>query len=406
MPQTCDALLENANLATMLRVGQPYGAVHDGAVAIAGGSIIYAGPRADLPDLVPAVVHNCQGGWLTPGLIDCHTHLVFAGNRAGEFEQRLNGASYEDIARAGGGIISTVKATRAADESELYDAARARLLRLLEEGVTTVEIKSGYGLDTQTELRMLRVARQLAQELPVTVKTTFLGAHALPPEFPDSDRYIDYLCSDMLPAVAEAGLADAVDVFCEGIGFSTAQCEKVFTAAGQYGLPVKGHVEQLSNLGGAVLACRYNALSVDHIEYLDPADVAALAQSATVAVLLPGAFYFLGEKQLPPIAALREQAVPMAVATDLNPGSSPIASLLFAANQACVLFGLTPEESLRGISCNAASALGLNNKGVLQAGADADIALWHIDQPADLVYGVNFHRPQAVWQEGKCDYRS
>lgn len=401
MATHCDWLLRNVSLATMTAGELPYGAVEGGALAIDDGSILYAGPATGLPDLAPAQTLDCQGQWLTPGLVDCHTHLVFGGDRAREFERRLQGASYEDIARSGGGILSTVRATRAASEEALFTSGRARLQRLLAEGVTSVEIKSGYGLDLETELRMLRVARQLGQSLPVTVTTTFLGAHALPPEYASGDHYIDYLCREVLPAVAAEGLADAVDVFCEGVGFSPEQCEQVFAAAADLGLPVKAHVEQLSDLGGARLAADFGALSVDHLEYLDPGDVPALQRAGTVAVLLPGAFYFLGETRVPPIDALRECGVPMAVATDLNPGSSPMASLLLALNQASVLFGLTPEESLRGATCNGARALGMERKGVLAAGMDADLALWDIEHPAALVYGVNFHRPTRVWQGGR-----
>ena len=404
MPRHCDWLLTNARLATFAGTGVPYGAVSAGALAISDGQISYAGPLADLPDLVADNLLDCNGRWLSPGLVDCHTHLVYGGNRAREFEMRLQGVSYQDIARSGGGIASTVRQTREADEDTLFELARGRLLRLLDECVTTVEIKSGYGLEIDTELRMLRVARRLGEALPVTVRTTFLGAHALPQEFADrgADAYIQYLCEEMLPKVASQGLADAVDVFCEGIGFTPAQCEQVFQSARELGLPVKGHVEQLSNLGGARLACHYGALSVDHLEFLPQEDVPALLESGTVAVLLPGAFYFLGEKQLPPLAALRKQGVPMAVATDLNPGSSPIASLLLAMNQAAVLFGLTPEEALRGATQQGARALGLTHKGCLAPGADADVLLWDIDHPAELSYGVNLHRPTHIWQGGNC----
>lgn len=402
MTQQCDWLLNNLHLATLMDGETPYGAIEDGAVALTGDRIIYAGPATDMPDLAARQRLDGRGRWATPGLVDCHTHLVYGGSRAPEFEQRLRGASYEEIARAGGGIVSTVAATREADEEALYTSGRQRLLRLLEEGVTTVEIKSGYGLDLASELKMLRVARRLGEDLPVTVRTTFLGAHALPPEYREAgaDAYIDMLCRDMLPEVARQGLADAVDVFCEGVGFSPAQAERVFEAAAAHGLPVKGHVEQLSDLKGALLAARHRALSVDHLEYLAEADVEALAEAGTVAVLLPGAFYYLRETRLPPISALRECAVPMAVATDLNPGTSPVASLLTAMNQACVLFRLTPEEALRGATVNGARALGLEDRGLLMAGLRADLALWDIDSPAELSYGLNYHRPSALFQGG------
>ena len=404
MSQRCDSLLVNTTLATLVGEDRPWGVVEDAMLAIDGGRILYAGSARDAPDLAAAEVVDCHGQWATPALIDCHTHLVYAGNRAREFEQRLQGVSYEAIARSGGGILSTVAETRAASEDALFEQARSRLARLLEEGVTTVEIKSGYGLELDTELRMLRVARRLEEALPVTVRTTFLGAHALPEEFKErgADAYIDHVCRDILPKVAMLGLADAVDVFCEGVGFQPAQCEQVFRTAADLGLPIKAHAEQFSNLQGARLAAQHGALSVDHLEYLQASDVAALAAAGTVAVLLPGAFYFLGEIRKPPVEALREQGVPMAVATDLNPGSSPIASLLLAMNQASILFGLTPEESLRGATRNAALALGLESTGLLQAGRDADIALWDIQHPAQLVCEVNQHHPTRVWQGGRC----
>ncbi|MBE9537919.1 MAG: imidazolonepropionase [Proteobacteria bacterium] len=405
MSQHCDWLLTNIRLSTMVDNGVPYGEIEFGALALHDGVIVYAGSEAGMPEFTAAQHRDCAGQWATPGLVDCHTHLVYGGDRAREFEMRLQGRSYEEISRAGGGIASTVKHTREASEDQLLEQARKRLQCLLAEGVTTVEIKSGYGLTLEHEMKMLRVARRLGEELPVTVRTTFLGAHALPPEFTEAtgdprDAYIQLVCEQMIPAVASAGLADAVDVFCEGIGFSPAQCEKVFRAAQSVGLPVKGHMEQLSDLKGAVLAARYSALSVDHLEYLAESDVAALKAAASVAVLLPGAFYFLRETKLPPIAALRKQGVPMAVATDLNPGTSPIASLLLAMNQAAVLFGLTPEEALRGATRNAALALGLHNKGQLCAGFDADLALWDIEHPSELTYAVNMNRPSQVWRSG------
>ncbi len=407
MSQHCDYLLTNLRLATMADNGVPYGEIESGAIALRDGTIVYVGPELGMPAFTADQQQDCAGQWATPGLVDCHTHLVYGGDRAREFEMRLQGRSYEEISRSGGGIASTVKHTRQASEEQLFSQASKRAQCLLSEGVTTLEIKSGYGLDLEQELKMLRVARRLGDELPVTVRTTFLGAHALPPEFASGDgdprdAYIQHVCDEMMPAVASSGLADAVDVFCEGIGFSPAQCERVFRSAQAVGLPIKGHVEQLSDLKGARLAARYSALSVDHIEYLAGEDVPAIAEAGSVAVLLPGAFYFLNEQQKPPVAALREHSVPMAVATDLNPGTSPIASLLLAMNQAAVLFGLTPEEALRGATRNGALALGLTNKGVLKGGFDADLALWEIEHPAELTYAVNMNRPSQVWQGGQC----
>jgi imidazolonepropionase len=407
MPQHCDWLLTDIHLATGLENGLPYGEIESGILALCDGLIVYAGPTAGAPAFTADEHLDCQGRWATPGLVDCHTHLVYGGDRAREFEMRLQGVGYEEISRAGGGIVSTVKNTREATEEALFRSAKKRALCLLAEGVTTLEIKSGYGLDLESEIKMLRVARRLGEELPVTVRTTFLGAHALPPEFAGGagdprDEYIALVCEQMIPAVASAGLADAVDVFCEGIGFSPAQCERVFIAAQAAGLPIKGHVEQLSDLKGALLAASYDALSVDHIEYLAEVDVAALKPSGSVAVLLPGAYYFLNEQQKPPVAALREHNIPMAVATDLNPGTSPIASLLLAMNQVAVLFGLTPEEALRGATRNGALALGLTNKGLLAPGMDADVALWDINHPCELTYGVNMNKPSHVWQGGVC----
>ncbi len=389
-------LLTHLNLATM---NGGYGLLADATVHIEGDSITWAGPRAAAPKL-PAI--DCGGRLVTPGLIDCHTHLVYAGNRANEFEMRLNGASYADIAKAGGGIASTVKATRAASEAKLLASGLSRLDTLLAEGVTTIEIKSGYGLDVETELRMLRVARLLGKERPVDVVSTFLGAHTFPPEFKDRRKeYVDLVCNQSLPAAASAGLADAVDGFCEGIAFSVEETERVFQTAKALGLPVKLHAEQLSNLGGAKLAARYGALSVDHIEYLDEEGVAAIAASGTTAVLLPGAFYYLREKQHPPVAALRSRNVPIAVATDLNPGSSPVHSLLSAMNMACVLFGLTPEEALLGVTANAARALGLKDRGVIAPGMKADLVLWDAERPGDLAYPLGFNPLAAVIRNGE-----
>jgi len=372
-----------------------YGEINLGALAISAGKIAWLGKEVDLPsyDKNTVEVIDGKGQWLTPGLIDCHTHLVYGGNRANEFEMRLQGKSYQEIANAGGGIVSTVTATRSATEEELLATALPRLTALHQQGVTTVEIKSGYGLDTANEIKMLKVAGLLANELPVTIKRTFLGAHALPTEYKDdADGYLDIVCDEMLPQVVSENLADAVDVFCEGIGFSLEQTKRVFDAAKSHGLPIKVHAEQLSNLGASELAANYDALSSDHIEFLDEAGIKAMKKSGMTAVLLPGAFYFLRETQLPPIELLRKHQVPMAVATDANPGTSPIHNIHLMLNMACTLFKLTPSEALAGITCHSAKALGLSkSKGQLAVGFDADIALWNINQPAELCYqfGVN-----------------
>ena len=390
-------LLTNLKAATM--VGG-YGLIEDAAILIDGGRIAWVGPRSEAPSGHDAT--DCEGLLATPGLIDCHTHLVYGGSRAHEFEQRLTGVSYAEIARAGGGIAATVRMTRAESEADLAASALRRLDSLLAEGVTTIEVKSGYGLDRDTEMKMLKVARELSQWRPVDVVTTYLGAHALPPEFRD-DRtgYLDLVCNEVMPAVAQAKLADAVDAFCEGIAFSVAETRRVFEVAKSLGLPVKLHAEQLSNLGGTKLAAGFGALSVDHIEYLDQEGVDAIAASGTVAVLLPGAFYYLREKQVPPVAALRKAGVPIAVATDLNPGTSPIHSILTAMNMACVLFGLTPEEALRGVTDNAAKALGLYDRGLLTPGMRADIALWNTGRPGDLAYPLGFNPLAAVIHHGE-----
>jgi imidazolonepropionase len=360
-----------------------WGLVDDGALLVEAGRLRWVGPSAALPpEAAAAEVVELQGALVTPGLVDCHTHLVYGGNRAHEFEQRLHGASYADIARAGGGIRATVAATRAASEDELFDAAAKRARALLREGVTTVEVKSGYGLDAATEARMLRVARRLGG-LGVDVRTTCLAAHALPPEFDDADAYIDAVCA-WLPQWQAEGLVDAVDAFCEHLAFSPAQVGRVFDVAARLGLPVKLHAEQLSDQGGAALAARHRALSCDHLEYLSADGIAALAAAGTVAVLLPGAFYALKETRLPPVAALREAGVPMAVSTDHNPGSSPTLSPLLMLNMACVLFGLTPEEAWRGLTVNGARALGLHDRGQLVAGQRADFCIWDGGHPREL----------------------
>jgi imidazolonepropionase len=386
-----DQVWIDVNVASMdPAVSAPYGAIVDAAMAVKDGKIAWVGPRAELPefDVMATPLYRGKGGWITPGLIDAHTHLIFAGNRANEFEQRLQGASYEDIARSGGGIISTVNACRAASEADLFELGRKRLNALAKEGVTTVEIKSGYGLDTETELKILRVARELGKHHHVDVKTTFLGAHAIPPEYKDDvEGYVDLVINEMLPAVIAEGLADAVDVFCENIAFNVEQTERVLTAAKNAGLDIKLHAEQLSNLGGSAMAANLGAKSVDHIEYLDEAGVIALSKSDTCATLLPGAFYFLRETQMPPIELLRKYKVPMVLASDFNPGSSPLCSSLLMLNMGCTLFRLTPEEALAGMTRNAAKALGIEDKvGVLAAGMQADFCLWDITTPAELSY--------------------
>ena len=349
---------------------------------------------------MPAETIDCGGRWITPGLIDCHTHLVYGGDRAHEFEIRLAGATYEEVARAGGGIVSTMKATRAASEDALIAASLPRLDALIAEGVTTVEIKSGYGLSLRDEAKQLAAARKLEQQRAVTVVTTFLGAHALPPEFAgEPDRYIDEICDTMIPALATLELADAVDGFCEGIGFTPAQIRRVFEAATTYGLPVKLHAEQLSNLHGAALAAGFNALSADHLEYLDEAGIEAMAKSGTVAVLLPGAFYFTRETQLPPIAELRAAGVPIALATDCNPGSAPLTSPLLAMNMGATLFRMTVDECIAGFTREAARALGRSDIGTLEAGKACDLAIWDIERPAELVYRMGFNPLHArVWR--------
>ena len=383
--------------ATMLASGQgksdPYGLIQDAAVVLAEGRIAWIGPRADLPAEHAAHPQQDFGGRLiTPALIDCHTHVVHGGNRATEFEMRLQGASYEEVARAGGGIISTVKATRTASQADLVAQALPFVDAMIAEGVAVIEIKSGYGLEQDTELRMLRAAREIGALRQITVKTSFLAAHAIPPEYKDrADAYIDEVAIPALHTAHAEGLVDAVDGFCEGIAFSPAQIERLFTVARSLNIPVKLHAEQLSNLGGAALAARFNAISADHLEYLDEAGVIAMAAAGTVAVILPGAFYTLRETQAPPIALLRKHNVPMAVATDMNPGSSPMSSLLLAMNMACTLFRLTPAEALAGATINAARALNLPTHGTLAIGQTADLAIWTANHPAELAYRIGFN---------------
>ena len=396
-------VFRNATVATCAGPGADHGLIERGAVGIAGARIAWAGPDIELPPLPAGVaVEDAAGALLTPGLIDCHTHLVWAGSRHLEFGQRLAGASYADIARAGGGILSTVAATRAASDQELLALAAGRARRLITEGVTCIEIKSGYGLDLDSELRMLRVARRLGETLPVTVRTTLLAAHAVPPEFKGrADDYVSHICEVILPAAARAGLADAVDAFCEGIGFSTAQVGRLFGRARELGLPVKLHAEQLSNQHGAALAARYQALSADHLEYLDEDGARAMAAAGTVAVLLPAAFYYLRETRRPPVDLLRRHRVPIAVASDLNPGSAPLASLLLNMNMGCVLFGLTPEEALAGVTREAACALGLGaERGTIEAGKVADLVLWNVHDPAELSAQYGLAQPRSVFRAG------
>ncbi|WP_029913559.1 imidazolonepropionase [Caulobacter sp. UNC358MFTsu5.1] len=397
----CDRVWSKARLATFAVDRSGIGAIEDGVVAARGGRIVYAGPAADAPTFEARETIDCASRWITPGLIDPHTHLVFGGDRAHEFELRLAGASYEAIARAGGGIVSTMKATRAASRADLVAAALPRLDALIAEGLTTLEIKSGYGLSLDDELKSLRAARALADVRDVSVTTTFLGAHALPPEFAgDPDGYVDLVCREMIPAVAAEGLADAVDAFCEGIGFTPAQTRRVFEAAHAHGLPVKLHAEQLSNLNGAALAAEFGALSADHLEHLDAAGIAAMAKAGTVAVLLPGAFYFVRETRLPPIEALRAAGVPMALATDCNPGTSPLTSLLLTMNMAATLFRMTVDECLAGVTREAARAIGrLESVGTLEVGKACDLAVWDIERPAELVYRMGFNPLHArVWK--------
>ncbi|MET0124223.1 MAG: imidazolonepropionase [Pseudomonas caspiana] len=379
-----------------------YSIIEDAAIVTSGALIEWIGPQSALVETAYDSVIDLKGAWVTPGLIDCHTHTVFGGNRSGEFEQRLQGVSYAEIAAAGGGIASTVRATRAASEDELYASAERRLRHLLKDGVTTVEMKSGYGLDLASERKLLRVIRRLGNTLPVTVRSTCLAAHALPPEYADrADDYINHICSEMLPALAEEGLVDAVDAFCEYLAFSPAQVEQVFITAGQLGLPVKLHAEQLSPLAGSSLAARYKALSADHLEFMPEADAVAMAAAGTVAVLLPGAYYFLRETQLPPMDALRKHGVDIAIASDLNPGTSPALSLRLMLNMACTLFRMTPEEVLAGVTINAAKALGMGEThGSLEVGKVADFVAWHIERPADLAYWLGGDLDKRIVRNG------
>lgn len=402
MAERFDRIWHNARLATMRAHRPDLGEIDHGVIAARGSRIVYAGPHADFPVDADAIERiDCEERWITPGFVDCHTHLVYGGNRAHEFELRLKGASYEEIARAGGGIVSTVAATRKASEADLVAGALPRLNALIGEGATTVEIKSGYGLDTETEMRQLAAARSIGRQRPVAIRTSFLGAHALPVEADgDKDRYIDLVCRQMLPAVASAGLTDAVDAFMEGIAFSAEQTARVFEAAKALGLPVKLHADQLSNLGGAALAAKFSALSADHLEHTDEAGAAAMAKAGTVAVLLPGAFYFIRETQKPPVEAFRKHGVPMALATDCNPGSSPLTSLLLTMNMGATLFRMSVAECLAGITREGARALGvLDETGTLEAGKWCDLAIWDIERAAELVYRIGFnplHR--RVWR--------
>lgn len=401
-----DLLLMDAHIAAMREGGAPYGAIHDGAVAIDEGRIVWLGRKSELPgrplDLAAAVDH-LNGAWITPGLVDCHTHLLFAGDRAGEFEARLEGASYEEIARRGGGIISTVRATRAASLEELVEGSRPRLEAMIRSGVTTVEIKSGYGLTVEDELKMLEAATRLGKETGVRVKRTLLALHALPPEFRD-DRagYLRLVTEEILPEAKARDLVDAVDAFCEGIGFTRDETEILFEKARALGLPVKLHAEQLSDLGGTGLAAQFGALSADHLEYANENDIAAMAAAGTIAVLLPGAFYFLKESRKPPVALFRRHNVRMALASDFNPGSSPLFSPNLVMNMGAILFGLTPEEALAGMTRNAAAALGVDEEaGTLAPGKAADLAIWRIDQPAELSYWVGGLAPRRVFAGGR-----
>ena len=398
-----DGLLLDCRLATLCGAG--YATIENAALGWRDGTITFAAAQSQLPqrpDALSAQVDSAHGAWITPGLIDCHTHLVFAGNRAGEFEMRLNGASYADIARAGGGIVSTVTSTRAASEDDLFEQSLPRARALLADGVTTLEIKSGYGLDAASEAKMLRVARRIGVQLGIGVRTTFLGAHAVPAEFAGRQSdYVDEVCIRMLPAIAQAGLADAVDAFCENIAFTPSETRRVFETARACGLPVKLHADQLSDLDGAALAAEFAALSADHLECSNETGIRAMAAAGTVAVMLPAAFYTLRETRLPPLELLRRHGVPLALASDVNPGTSPLLSLRHAMNMACTLFRMTPEEALRGATVNAARALGLDDRGTLAAGKRADFVLWNISHPAELCYWIGGNLAAGVYVGGQ-----
>ncbi len=403
--QAFDTLWINCHLATMAD-GDEYGIVQNGAVAVKGGRIAWIGPAEELrgdPASHATRVEDLGGAWITPGLIDCHTHLVYAGHRASEFEMRLKGASYAEIARAGGGILSTVRAVRAASEDEIYAQSRPRLEALMAEGITTLEIKSGYGLDTANEIKLLTVIQRLKDDTPLTIAPTFLGAHTVPPEFKGrGDAYVQIVIEEMLPAIVRRGLATAVDVFCETIGFTLAQTQRIFEAARAHGLAVKLHAEQLSDMKGAAMAAGYRALSVDHLEYLDVDDIPYLVPGGCVAVLLPGAFYYLNETRKPPVGALRQAGVPMAVSTDANPGTSPVLSIRSMMNMACVLFGLTPAEALAGVTVHAARALGRQDDiGTLEVGKAADLAVWDVASPADLAYQLGGRLLRRLVKDGR-----
>jgi imidazolonepropionase len=407
---TVDRVWHRCRLATLSPARPGLGLVEDGLIAADAGKIVYAGPAREAPTgLAARQSIDCEGRWITPGLIDCHTHLVYGGNRAEEFELRLAGASYAEIARRGGGIASTVKATRLASEDDLVASAQPRLDALIAEGATTVEIKSGYGLELETERRQLRAARRLGRERSVTVRTTFLGAHAMPPEMAgDKTAYIDAVCHRMLPAIAKEGLADAVDAFCETIAFSADETARVFAAAQALGLPIRLHADQLTNLHGAALAAKFGAVAADHLEFTDEDGVRAMRQAGTVAVVLPGAFYFLREKQMPPIELMRRHGVPIAISTDCNPGSSPLTSMLLTMNMGATLFRLTVDECIAAMTREAARALGLFDEiGSLEAGKRCDLAIWDIERPAELVYRMGFNPLQArVWQGNPMERKS
>ncbi|WP_206074131.1 imidazolonepropionase [Pseudoalteromonas rubra] len=400
-----DLVVLDVNLATMdPEIERPYGAIENGAMMVKDGLICWLGAQSELPEFDPVTTPtiSAKGAWMTPGLIDCHTHILFAGSRAQEFEQRLNGVSYQEIAQQGGGIATTMKATRAADHEHLFVVGKTRLNALLSEGVTTVESKSGYGLDCDSEIKLLEVNRMLDEHHPISVQSTFLGAHALPPEYrDDADGYIELVCEQMLPQVAERSLADAVDAFCENVGFSNEQTRRVFAKATELGLKVKCHAEQLSNQHGSELVAEFNGLSADHIEYLDEAGVKAMAKAGTVGVVLPGAFYFLRETQQPPIELLRQHNVPIALASDFNPGTAPLCSLRLMLNMACTLFRMTPEEALLGVTRHGAKALGLSDRGMLKVGMRADMVLWQVGHPAELSYQFGVNDLLNTWISGK-----